>query len=135
MSRQSLAYADMPRIATEQTAETIKARRALRVYLDESGRTQVALSAQSGIPQYTISKFLSGRIRSLTPDVQVVMRVANIGITEDGTRLSNDARIRRALGAAWDGTEAGTQLLARAIEALGPVLRDVSSQKEAGGRA
>ena len=114
----------------EQTAETIKARRALRAYLNEPGRTQVALSAECGIAQYTISKFLSGRIKSLTPDVRMVMTVAKIGITDVGTRLSSDARIQRALGAAWDGTEMGTQLLARAIEALGPVLRDVSSQKD-----
>lgn len=119
----------MPRIATEQTAETIKARRALRAYLDEPGRTQVALSAECGIAQYTISKFLSGRIKTLTPDVKEVMRVANIGIKEVGARLSSDVRIQRALGAAWDGTDKGTQLLARAIEALGPVLRDMSSQK------
>lgn len=119
----------------EQTAETIKARRALRAYLDESGRTQVALSEETGIAQYTISKFLSGRIKSLTPDVREVMRVAEIGINEAGNRLSGDARIQHALGAAWDGTEAGTQLLARAIEALGPVLRDASLQKQGGGRA
>ena len=118
----------------EQATETIKARRALQAYLDEPGRTQIALSGLSGIAQPTISKFLSGRIKSLTPDVRKVMRFANIGINEIGTRLSSDARIQHALGAAWDGTEIGTQLLARAIEALGPVLRDVSSQKQGDGR-
>lgn len=117
----------------EQTAETIKARRALLAYLDEPGRTQVALSVEAGVAQPTISKFLSGRIKSLTPDVREVMKVANIGITEIGARLSDDPRIQHALGAAWDGTEMGTQLLARAIEALGPVLRDVTSQKRGDG--
>lgn len=124
----------MPRIATEQSTETIKARRALQAYLGVPGRTQVALSQKSGIRQYTISKFLSGRIKSLTPDVREVMKVAGIGINEAGRRLSSDTRIQHALGAAWDGTDFGMELLARAIEALGPVLRDASAQKHDGGR-
>lgn len=124
----------MPRIATEQSTETIKARRALQAYLDAPGRTQVALSRECGIGQYTISKFLSGRIKSLTPDVRAVMKIAGIGITDAGSRLSKDTRIQHALGAAWDGTDFGTELLARAIEALGPVLRDASSLKHEGGR-
>lgn len=113
----------------EQTAETIKARRALRAYLGEPGRSQVALSLASGVSQPTISKFLSGRIKSLTPDIRAVMRIADIGIIGAGARLSNDPRIQHALGAAWDGTEMGAELLARAIEALGPVLHDAASQK------
>ncbi|MCK9685713.1 hypothetical protein [Scleromatobacter humisilvae] len=125
----------MPRIATEQSAETIKARRALEAYLREPGRSQVALSRDSSIAQPTISKFLSGRIKSLTPDVRAVMKVANIGIKGRGATLSADARIQRALGEAWDGTEAGTQLLARAIEALGGVLRDATAHKRGGTRA
>ena len=124
----------MPRIATEQSTETIETRRALQAYLDSTGRTQVALAMESGIRQYTISKFLSGRIKSLTPDVREVIKVAGIGITEAGSRLCKDTRIQHALGAAWDGTDFGTELLARAIEALGPVLRDASSQKHDGGR-
>ena len=123
----------MPRIATEQTTETIQARHALLAYLGEPGRTQVALSKESGVAQPTISKFLSGRIKSLTPDVRAVMRVANIGINEAGARLSDDPRIQHALGTAWDGTEMGTKLLVRAIEALGPVLRDMTSQNLGGG--
>ena len=114
----------------EQSTETIKARRALEVYLREPGRSQVALSRESGIPQPTISKFLAGRIKSLTPDVRVVMKFANIGIKARGTTLSADVRIQRALGEAWDGTEAGTQLLARAIEALGGVIKDANARAQ-----
>jgi len=120
----------MPRIATEQSTETIKARRALEVYLREPGRSQVSLSRESGIPQPTISKFLAGRIKSLTPDVRAIMKVANIGIKARGTTLSADVRIQRALGEAWDGTEAGTQLLARAIEALGGVIKDANARAQ-----
>jgi len=76
----------------------------------------------SGVPQYTISKFLTGRIKSLTPDVQKFLKFANIGIT-DIDRLTGDPRIQRALGSAWDGTEQGVTLIASAIYALAPVLR------------
>jgi len=124
----------MPRIAIEQSAETIKARRALEAYLQEVGRSQVALSKESGIPQPTISKFLSGRIKSLTPDVRAVMKIADIGINDRGATLSSDTRIQHALGEAWDGTEAGTRLLARAIEALGGVLRDATARTRGGNR-
>lgn len=77
----------------------------------------------SGVPQYTISKFLHGRIKSLTPDVRKLLAYADIGIIQGIEVLSTDPRIRQALGNAWDGTEAGADLLARTIHALGPVIR------------
>lgn len=60
------------------------------------------------------------------------MKVANIGIKGGGATLSADVRIQRALGEAWDGTEAGIQLLAHAIEALGGVLRDAIERSRGG---
>lgn len=125
----------MPRIATEQSLETIKARRALEAYLREPGRSQVALSLAADVPQPTISKFLAGRIKSITPAVRKVIEIANIGIKESGATLSSDLRIQRALGEAWDGTDTGTQLLASAIEALGHVLREASARNTQTGRS
>ena len=116
------------------TPEVRSAQAALAAYLAEPGRTQLALAKESGIPQYTISKFLSGRIKSLTPDVKIVMNIANIGITYEGARLTGDTRIQRALAVAWDGTEQGAGLLARAIEALGPVLREVGANTKSVAR-
>jgi hypothetical protein len=81
------------------------------------------LSRQSGVGQYTISKFLTGRIKSLTPDVQRFLVLAENGITSNVKQLTSDPRIQRALGSAWDGTEQGATLIASTLEALAPVLR------------
>lgn len=113
----------MPRIATQISADVSNARTLLASYLARPGNTELALSALSGVPQYTISKFYTGRIKSLTPEVQKFLRFANIGIIEGTDFLLKDPRIQRALGHAWDGTEQGATLIANAIEALAPVIR------------
>lgn len=113
----------MPRIATAMSADVGHAQSLLSAYLARPGNTQVALSKASGVQQYTISKFLTGKIKSLTPQVQLALSYADIGMTEDIEKLTLDPRIQRALGGAWDGTEQGITLLASAINALGPVIR------------
>ena len=113
----------MPRIATQPSAEVMQARTLLAAYLARPGNTEVSLSKASGVPQYTISKFLTGRIKSLTPHVQLALQHANIGITASISTLTGDPRIQRALGSAWDGTDQGVMLLASAIDALAPVIR------------
>lgn len=113
----------MPRIATQPGIEVVQARALLAAYLAQTGNTEMGLSRISGVPQYTISKFLTGRIKSLTPHVQLALHHANIGINSGISTLTDDPRIQRALGSAWDGTEQGVTLLASAIDALAPVIR------------
>lgn len=113
----------MPRIATQPSIEVAKARTLLAAYLAHPGNSEMGLSRVSGVPQYTISKFLTGRIKSLTPHVQLALKYANIGIEVSVGKLTADPRIQRALGSAWDGTEQGVTLLASAIDALAPVIR------------
>lgn len=85
----------------------------------------MGLSRLSGVGQYTISKFLTGKIKSLTPDVMKFLIYAIDGINESSPRVTDDPRILRALCNAWDGTEAGINLLASTINALAPVIRQV----------
>lgn len=113
----------MPRIATQPGVEVVQARTLLAAYLAHPGNTEMCLSRLSGVPQYTISKFLTGRIKSLTPHVQLALHHANIGISAGISKLTADPRIQRALGSAWDGTDQGVTLLASAIDALAPVIR------------
>lgn len=113
----------MPRIATQPSVEVVHARTLLAAYLARPGNTEMLLSRASGVPQYTISKFLTGRIKSLTPHVQLALNHANIGILDSINKLTADPRIQRALGSAWDGTEQGVTLLASTIDALAPVIR------------
>lgn len=118
----------MPRIATKPTPDVLHARMRLKEYLAQPENTQTSLSLVSGIPQYTISKFLKGRIRSLTPPVQVFLDYVNIGINMNSKRLTDDPRIKHALDAAWDGSDAGISVIASTIHALAPVLRSSSMQ-------
>ena len=63
------------------------------------------------------------------------MKYANNGIKKDIEKLIADARIRHALGSAWDGTENGTALLAQTLDALAPVIRGVQQKpQEVGGQ-
>ena len=113
----------MPRIANPVSTEVLLARNQLRTYLSVKGNSEVGLFRLSGVAQYTISKFLTGRIKSLTPDVQKFLVYAGNGIDGGGERVTSDPRILRALCNAWDGTEAGIGLLAITINALAPVIR------------
>lgn len=113
----------MPRVATQPVSEVVQARTLLAAYLARSGNTEMSLSRLSGVPQYTISKFLNGRIKSLTPQVLLAIQYADIGISSGVDQLIADPRIQRALGSAWDGTDQGVTLLASAINALAPVIR------------
>lgn len=88
----------------------------------------MALSRASGVPQYTISRFLTGRIKSLTPDVKTALAYANIGITKNGQKLCDEPIIQQALSNAWDGTTEGLNRIATTINALAPILRSPSTK-------
>ncbi|WP_139271971.1 hypothetical protein PCP30_15785 [Pseudomonas aeruginosa] len=120
----------MPRIATTPTIEVLAARSQLRRHIAALGISDNEYSRRAGVPQYTISKFLNGHIKTITPAVERALSYANIGITHDVAQLVQHPAIRRALGHAWDGTEQGAQSLALMIDAIAPVLR--SSQADLG---
>ena len=113
----------MPRIAISPTIEVLTARSQLRRYITELGISDNEFSRRCGVPQYTISKFLSGHIKTLTPAVGKALSYANIGIIHDIADLTQHPAIRQALGHAWDGTEEGAQTLALMIEAMAPLIR------------
>lgn len=113
----------MPRIATNPTIEVLAARSQLRRHIADLGISDNEYSRRAGVPQYTISKFLNGHIKSITPAVERALVYANIGISYDIAQLIEHPAIRRALGHAWDGTEQGAQSLALMIDAIAPVLR------------
>lgn len=105
------------------TIEAAHARTLLAAYLARAGKTESLLALECGVPQYTISKFLHGRIKSVTPGVRKLLDYANIGINANIENLTADPRVLRALASAWDGTDQGTALLADAIYSLAPFIR------------
>ena len=113
----------MPRIAIKPSIEVLAARSQLRRHIHALGISDNEYSRRAGVPQYTISKFLNGHIKTITPTVFRALAYANIGITHDITQLVQHPAIREALGHAWDGTEQGAQSLALMIDAIAPVLR------------
>lgn len=120
----------MPRTAKPTTSEAVRAREALRLYLKRQSVSVNALSQAAGVGQPTVSRFLSGRTKSVTPAIRPLLDYANIdfenGITEIGSVLDNP-RVRDALERVWDGRPETADLLARLIEALGPVLKSAPS--------
>ncbi len=113
----------MPRIAISPTIEVLTARSQLRRCITELGISDNEYAKRCGVPQYTISKFLGGHIKTLTPAVEKALAYANIGIIHDIANLTQHPAIRQALGHAWDGTEEGAQTLALMIEAIAPLIR------------
>ena len=107
----------------QPAADVAHARTMLAAYLERRDKSEMQLSRESGVPQYTISRFMTGRTKSVTPAIGKALIYVNNGMKEGLGKLSADPRIQRALGSAWDGTEEGTALLASAICALAPVIR------------
>lgn len=87
--------------------------------------TPNAYAGQCGVGQWTLSRFLNGRTKNITPAMEPALRYAridwNTGITNPATAADN-ARLRNALNKVWDGSEETAELLAGMIEALGPVV-------------
>ena len=86
----------MPRIAINSSPDVVFFRSQLVAYMRDSGVTQTQLSKETGVAQYTISKFLSGRIKTVTPDVSVVLNYAINGIKFDMQALKNNPIILHA---------------------------------------
>lgn len=116
-------YAIMPRIATKLSLDVLASRDKLRLYLSKKDRSESQLSRECGVPQYTISRFLSGRTKTVTPSISVVLCYANIGINEGVDQLYSEPAIKAALSNAWDGTTRGMERIASTLNALAPLLR------------
>lgn len=119
----------MPRIAINSSPDVVFFRSQLVAYMRDSGVTQTQLSKETGVAQYTISKFLSGRIKTVTPDVSVVLNYAINGIKFDMQALKNNPIILHALCNVWDGTDVGARVIAETLNALAPVIRSASTKK------
>jgi hypothetical protein len=118
----------MPRIAKPHTDECQRMRRQLQEYLNSQNITANKLSQLAGVGQPTVSRFLGGRTKSVTPEVSKVLIYAGIdrkrlisGIGEN----PGQSRLREALERNWDGTAEGADKLAVLIDTMGPMLRSM----------
>jgi hypothetical protein len=83
----------------------------------------------TGIKQYTISRFISGRKRKMSADILAVCKHAGIPTHAGIESRAEDARLHAALSKVLDGTVETTELIASLIESLGPVVRTLTRHR------
>lgn len=119
---------NMPRIAKPPDAELPRLRRELSAYLDRIGSNPNSFAKMHGVSQSTVQRFLAGRTKNITASMRPLLTYAGIR-TEDcivvhhqPPDIMGHERIKQALTKVWDGDEASASMLARFIEAVGPLL-------------
>lgn len=115
----------MPRKPAPVDPKVVAARQRLQFYLDTNKLTQSSFAARCGIGQPTVSKFLDGQVKSLTPAVRRMLDFASIDWNtgmESVRGAADNVLLEAALNRVWDGTTAHARLLAGVIEAVGPLL-------------
>lgn len=113
----------MPRLAIEETPEVTTSREQLQALIDSKRTTGTTLCSSVGARQWHISRFLSGRTKTITPTVRRILNHANLSQTGMIDELLDDKQVRAALMAAWDGSPHGRGMVAQAIQALAPLIR------------
>lgn len=63
----------MPRIKRPATAEAIELRQALAQYIKRSGRSSSRFASEHGIGQSNLSRFLTGRTKTVTPGIRAML--------------------------------------------------------------
>lgn len=113
----------MPRYAIQESAEAVAARAALRDHLKSQKMSANALARNFGVRQYTLSRFLTGRTKTISPEIRRIIDGMTNGIGFNVKALFTNARVQRAVAAAWDGSDEGATLIADTLMALAPVLQ------------
>jgi transcriptional regulator with XRE-family HTH domain len=125
----------MPRIAKPHTDESQLMRQLLREYLKREGITANRLSSAAQVGQPTVSRFLTGRTKTVTPAISTVLTYAGIERLPSILRITvgvDNPRLRAALERNWDGSAEGAEKLAVMIDAIGPMLRSMRLSSAAG---
>jgi len=103
-------------------------RHLLQEYLNRKGITANRLSYLSKVGQPTVSRFLTGRTKTITPAIWNVLNYAGIDRSSAIPRITeciDNLSLRSALERNWDGTAEGADKLAVLIDAIGPMLRSM----------
>lgn len=103
-------------------------RQLLQDYLNRKDITANRLSYLANVGQPTVSRFLTGRTKTITPAISKVLTYAGIDRSSEIPRITqcvDNSRLRAALERNWDGTAEGADKLAVLIDAIGPILRSM----------
>ncbi|CAN7760775.1 hypothetical protein LJR039_007094 [Pseudorhodoferax sp. LjRoot39] len=100
----------------------------LQAYLNRENISANRLSVLAAVKQSTVSRFLTGRTKTVTPAIQRALTYAGIDQASDIPRIAeglDHSRLRAAVERNWDGTAEGADKLAVLIDAIGPILRSM----------
>lgn len=103
-------------------------RRLLQDYLNRKDISVNRLSSLTKVGQPTLSRFLSGRTKTITPEILKVLSYAGIDRKlpiKSITQGVDNSSLRAALERNWDGTREGADKLVVLIDAIGPMLRSM----------
>lgn len=103
-------------------------RQLLQDYLNRKDITANRLSSLAKVGQPTVSRFLTGRTKTITPAISKVLTYAGIdrsAVIPRMTQCVDNSRLCAALERNWDGTAEGADKLAVLIDAIGPILRSM----------
>jgi len=103
-------------------------RHLLQDYLNRKNITASRLSYMAKVGQPTVSRFFTGRTKTITPEISKVLSYAGIERSSGIKRINqcvDNSRVRAALERNWDGTAEGADKLAVLIDAIGPMLRSM----------
>ncbi len=127
----------MPRFPLKPDPHVERMRAALRDYVRAARGRQMSIEKATGIKQYTVSRFISGRLRKLSPAIVIVCKYAGIDTDSGMEKDGDNARLKAALSAVWDGQPETAELIAVLIESLGPILLALkrrSAKRDSGER-
>lgn len=103
-------------------------RQLLKEYLNRESLSVNKLSSLAEISQPTLSRFMTGRTKTVTPEISKVLTYACIDRELPIKRITlgvHNSSLRAALERNWDGTAEGAVKLAVLIDAMGPLLRSM----------
>ena len=119
----------MPRLPLDPDPHVEAIRGALRDYVGAARGRQMQIEKATGVKQYTISRFISGRTRKLSPEIQSVCNYAGIGTNSGIEAHGDNGRLRTAISKVWDGAPETAELIAIVIESLVPALKTMKRHR------
>lgn len=112
----------MPRKPVVESPVVDAVRRELAAFLKQNEMSQSALGRAVGVGQPQVNRFLQGRTKTLTPQVQKMCDYAKIRIDNGIGESSSNRLIIEAVQRVWDGRHQTARLIAAVIEATVPLL-------------
>ncbi len=91
--------------------------------MEKTGDTQVLVSELTGVPQCTISRFLSGQTKRVSQNILSLCKYAEIDEILNLRKGNEERRLSHALRGAIGDNPTAAMILTRIVESLTPLLQ------------